>query len=296
MKVFENIIDLDPAFPFQINRYELRQEDNRDEVYHWHSCLEITYIEKGSATYFVNAYSFDAAEGDFILFNSAEPHGWTVNSKTASVLAMVFSSDFISGKPESFEYRYLAPFLSRGSSFLNKISSKDRDAETMAAIVREIFSEYRRRETGWNLMVKADVLRFLTFLMRSYTSDETVSEIDLSEKTVAMRQLEKVFLYVYRHYPEKIMLADMAALSNMSPAYFSRRFRQLTGRTFSDYLIDVRLGHARQMLRESKTDVASAAMDCGFANLSNFYRLYRKHLGSAPGSDRRASSQKTPNS
>lgn len=294
MKIVENRFDLDPAYPFQINRYELKKAVGNEVSYHWHACLEITYIENGSIDYFAGAHSFTASAGDFILFNHAEPHGWMVNSAAASVLAMVFSSDFIAGSPESFAYRYLSPFIRQGSSFVNFIPSADPDAGKMAETIKEIFQEYLRQDDGWQLMVKADVLRFLTFLTRSHTETAASSGIAPDEKAAAMRQLETVFLYVYRHYPEKITLQEMAGLVDLSSPYFSRRFRELTGRTFSDYLIDVRLGHARQLLRETAEDTASISRKCGFTNLSNFYRLYRKHFGSVPGRERKDQCSSSP--
>jgi hypothetical protein len=73
----------------------------------------------------------------------------------------------------------------------------------MAETIKEIFQEYLRQDDGWQLMVKADVLRFLTFLTRSHTETAASSGIAPDEKAAAMRQLETVFLYVYRHYRRK---------------------------------------------------------------------------------------------
>ena len=63
---------------------------------------------------------------------------------------------------------------------------------------------------------------------------------------------------------------------------FSSYFRKVTNISFSDYVTRMRINHARELLREGKKNVTEIAMECGFNNISNFYRLYKKHVGKTP--------------
>ena len=76
MIITKSDIPLSPAFPFQLEHRTLLPEDNRPDHYHWHSCFEITYIVSGQARYFVNGETYTVSDGDIILFNNIEAHGW----------------------------------------------------------------------------------------------------------------------------------------------------------------------------------------------------------------------------
>lgn len=96
------------------------------------------------------------------------------------------------------------------------------------------------------------------------------------------RRVQKVQNYVREHYNEEIRLTDLAEMVGMAPVAFSRFFRQRTGRTLSDYIIEQRLGHASRLLVDSTQTVAEICFDCGFNTLSNFNRLFKRSKGCTP--------------
>ena len=88
--------------------------------------------------------------------------------------------------------------------------------------------------------------------------------------------------YINDHYAEPLKLTDLAALVGMSPVAFSRFFRMRTGRTLSDYIIDIRLGFAARMLVDTTRNVSEICYECGFNNLSNFNRTFKAKRGFTP--------------
>ena len=99
---------------------------------------------------------------------------------------------------------------------------------------------------------------------------------------VDSRRVLKVQEYIDAHYREEVRLADLADLVGMTPTAFSRFFKLRTGRSISDYLIDIRLGHATRALVDSTMSVAEICYSCGFNNISNFNRIFKKKKGSSP--------------
>ncbi len=83
-------------------------------------------------------------------------------------------------------------------------------------------------------MIKANILRILTMLIRTY-QDESKSGEMLKEKKSAMKRLEQAISYIDHHYSEKITLDEVAAAAYMSSNYFSSYFRKVTGISFSEY-------------------------------------------------------------
>ena len=96
------------------------------------------------------------------------------------------------------------------------------------------------------------------------------------------RRVTKVQDYIAHHFSEDIRTETLASLIGMSTVSFSRFFAQRTGRTFSDYIIEMRLGHASRKLIDTDQTVAEICYDCGFNTLSNFNRLFRKYKGCSP--------------
>ena len=95
-----------------------------------------------------------------------------------------------------------------------------------------------------------------------------------------------IYVYMWKGHPlakrEKITLEEVASSVYMSSNYFSSYFRKVTNISFSDYVTRMRINHARELLRETDKNVTEIAMECGFNNISNFYRLYKKHVGKPP--------------
>ena len=95
-------------------------------------------------------------------------------------------------------------------------------------------------------------------------------------------EMDRARDYFEEHYNEDIRLETLADLVGMTPVAFSRFFHQRTGRTLSNYIIDIRIGTAARLLINSDQTVAEICYDCGFNTLSNFNRLFRKHKGCSP--------------
>ena len=95
-------------------------------------------------------------------------------------------------------------------------------------------------------------------------------------------KLNKIIDYINRHYAETIRLPDVAEMVNMREASFCRFIKQHTSRSFIDFLTDIRLGAASRALVDSADSIAEIGYKCGFNNLSNFNRIFKKKKGTTP--------------
>ncbi|HEX8503736.1 MAG TPA: AraC family transcriptional regulator [Hymenobacter sp.] len=96
------------------------------------------------------------------------------------------------------------------------------------------------------------------------------------------RRIEKVFEYMNANYSRPITLAEVSKLANMPEVSFSRFIKKRSGSTFIDSLNEIRLGHATRMLIDTTHNVAEVAYKCGFNNISNFNRIFKKKKGCTP--------------
>jgi AraC-like DNA-binding protein len=131
------------------------------------------------------------------------------------------------------------------------------------------------------------VTQFMTLLYElSLFKDEartlSTSSFAKTETHSDSRRVEKVREYIDQHYKEEIRLAQLADIAGMTPVSFSRFFKVRTGRSLTDYIIDIRLGYAARLLVDSTMSIAEICYDCGFNNLSNFNRIFKKKKRCAP--------------
>ena len=88
--------------------------------------------------------------------------------------------------------------------------------------------------------------------------------------------------YISTHYAERLTLEDMAQRVYLSPAYFSRVFKQETGETFTAYLNRVRIDHSRALLRRKDLRLVDIALMVGFEDQSYFTKVFKKVVGISP--------------
>lgn len=88
--------------------------------------------------------------------------------------------------------------------------------------------------------------------------------------------------YVQENYQKKISLAEVAKLMNMSPVSFNRFIKKRTGKTLTHYVNDVRIGYAAKCLLEQDLTIAEIAFKCGFNNIANFNRIFKKSKNCTP--------------
>lgn len=96
------------------------------------------------------------------------------------------------------------------------------------------------------------------------------------------RRIEKVFEYLNLNYSKPLTLAEVAKITNMPEVSFSRFIKKRTGKTFIDSLNEIRLGHASRMLIDTTTTISEIAYSCGFNNISNFNRVFKKKKNTTP--------------
>ncbi len=131
------------------------------------------------------------------------------------------------------------------------------------------------------------VMKLLTILHELSLADDTRelasrSFIQLDNKADEDPRINKVIEYLNRNYQQQVRLSDVASLVNMSEPSFCRFIKQRTSKSFVDFLTDIRIGFAVRLLIDSFLSVAEIGYACGFNNLSNFNRIFKKKKGMPP--------------
>ena len=247
---------------------------------HCHAEYELTFVEKGAG---VRRIVGDSAEviGDYdlvLIAGKGLEHVWEqheCNSTKIREITIQFSPDlFINSLIHKNQFDSILKMLesaSKGLSFPMDAILKVYDKLDTLASEREGFYA---------------VIKFLTILYELSNCENAQplasSSFARLEVNADSRRIQKVQEYLNKHYMEEIRLHQMSDLAGMTPVAFSRFFKLRTGKSLSDYIIYLRLGFAARLLVDSTRSIAEICYECGFNNLSNFNRIFKKKKGCSP--------------
>ncbi|MDP4239994.1 MAG: AraC family transcriptional regulator [Bacteroidota bacterium] len=113
---------------------------------------------------------------------------------------------------------------------------------------------------------------------RMLCNSSFINDSDSSES----RRIQKVINYLETNYQKNVSLNDVAKHVGMTDVSFSRFMKKRTGKNFIEYFNDLRLGFASHQLVNTNKYIAEVAFECGFDNLSNFNRIFKKRKGCTP--------------
>ncbi|MDR0895837.1 MAG: AraC family transcriptional regulator [Prevotellaceae bacterium] len=246
---------------------------------HCHAEFELNFTEHASGVRRVVGDSTEViGDYDLVLITGKElEHVWEQHectSKEIREITIQFSPDlffknFIN-KNQFESIRHMLDMAQRGLSF------------PMQAIMKVYnwLDSLASEEQGFYA-----VMHFLRILYELSQYDAQVLSSTSFAKIEALsesRRVQKVQKYIAEHYQEEIRLNTLADSVGMTPVSFSRFFHLRTGKTLSDYIIDIRIGYATRLLVDSARTVAEICYDCGFNNLSNFNRIFKRKKGCSP--------------
>ncbi len=101
------------------------------------------------------------------------------------------------------------------------------------------------------------------------------------------KTIQMIKQYISENYSKPIKLHEVATLANYSTSYFSIIFKQVVGVTFSDYLINIRINAAKNLLRTTRLNILDISQQVGYNDIKNFTKLFRKNVGVKPSSYRK---------
>ena len=246
---------------------------------HRHSEFELNFLTNCKGARRIVGDSVETiGEFDLVLVGHGIEHGWEQHECVSSNMREItiqFAEDLLGdsllGKKQLDKVRNMLTESSNGIVFpLSTIMKAYSRLERLS-----------KTDSGFN-----GLLEFLALLNEIAEAGNyrllASSSFASVEPACDSRRVQKVQEFIESNYKQEIRLNTIASLVGMAPTAFSRFFKLRTGKSISDYIIDVRLGHASRLLVDSTTSIAEISYDCGFNNISNFNRIFKKKKGHSP--------------
>lgn len=247
---------------------------------HRHNLYELNFVEHGAGCErFVGDSVEQIGEYELVLITSPNlEHAWTQGVCTSTdihEITIQFAFDYNEGTVFSTN-----PFRSIQQMF-------QRAQRGLCFPMDAIMRVYPRLHKLSSIPNGFDAAMEIMYILHELSLFDNARELSSSsfaqvKANSESRRVKRVKEYVAAHYMDNITLEQMSDLANMAPTAFSRFFKLRTGKTLSEYIVDVRLGAVVRKLIDTDDPVSGICFECGFNTLSNFNRLFRSRKGTSP--------------
>lgn len=232
---------------------------------HYHNYFEIELIFKGHGTEYINQHKIDIKPGLMYLLFPTDIHEYIIN-EDVQIYTISFDYPLI---PEN----YLPIFYNnKVENFIMNLT-KDR-LKLMQGLFENIIDEYTKNDEYSTSNIQHILSIILSHFIRKLPNKEKI-EINDNRLLLALNHL-------LVHFNESPTLQEIAELVGFNPSYFSTIFKQYTQKSYTEYLIELKILHAKKLLKINKMSILEISLSSGFESISNFNRFFKKIVGITP--------------
>lgn len=266
--------------------------DNISEAevpWHWHDELEILIVETGTARISVNGTDHMVKQGEGFFINSGALHGvWKTGREPCFLQSVVFHPRLVGGSVDSIIWqKYLEPLLSDPCRPWVHFANIQEWENAASRAIQGAWQVCVSEAEGFELEVREQLSR-LIFLLAKYCP---AAEKRPSEKTLRDGARIKIMLqYIQEHYDGELTLSKIAQSAAISKNECLRCFRSIIGSTPVQYVKQVRIQKAAELLSSTNRKISDIGAECGFQEMSYFAKTFRELKGYTPGEFRKRNS------
>lgn len=251
---------------------------------HWHEEIEIIYVEEGKLHVKIGEQDMDGEAGDLFFVNPRELHLMSSPDGKVKYYTLLFPIEFISFQSlDELEANLLAPIRSNQLMLPEQLTDEELKKKVREIVVKMIADNREIhhldiKEIGLSshhLQTRIYLLQILQMLYEAgvLTKAETAGNSNMQKELLG---------YIQNHYTEKITLSMLAEEFHLSEKYVSRYFVEHFYLPFSNYVVHLRLTHAKQLLETTEESITEIALQSGFSNVSYFIRAFKNAYDKSP--------------
>jgi AraC-like DNA-binding protein len=268
-----------PDHSFGVRKEMMPNINNR---WHYHPEIELIHFHKGAGTQFVGDHISQFEPGDVVLVGCNLPHFWKYDE--------VYYQDEVAAEPYSTVIHFFENFV--GERFLHLPETRH---------IKALLEKAKR-----GILFKGEIADKVSDLVEKIYLSEGIhqiialitclSEIALCEGAVLLsslgfkydfpesenKRINTIYNYTFNNFQKKIKQSEVAEIAGMTSNSFCRFFKNHTGKTYSDFITEIRVGYACKLLIANKMSIKEVCYESGFNSFSCFHEFFKKVTGKTP--------------
>lgn len=268
-----------PAQSFSVRQDMAPCINNR---WHYHPEVELIHFEKGSGTQFIGDNIRQFKTGDIVMVGAYLPHYWrfddmyfsqddhaAVDIRVAHFCENFWGNDFLQ-LPENKMIKTVLEKARRGIQITGKAK------KIIAGIMEELLTAWGAKRIfllmeALNVIAECDHVNSLSSIGFSPNVEESRNDC-----------INIIYEYSLANFKNKIHMDELADLAGISPKSFCRYFKSRTHKTYSKFLLEIKVGQACKLLIENKMPLKQLCYESGFNNFANFHKYFKLITGKSP--------------
>ena len=236
---------------------------------HWHDRLELALIHTGKMRVLLGEETIDFCAGDLLIVNTGQLHGGFAADQGVSYTTIMFEPAILQNNSQA-SVNLISPIIRRTVSFYNKTNRQD-----IVQTVRQLIDYATVSDISAPLLVQGKTYELLGLVYHNCMRPLSTEPIDDD-------RFRAVLAYVNEHYCSPLTTCVLSERFGYEESYFCRRFKAVTGMTFTRYVLLLRLEKAQKLLCSREIRTRDLAASCGFSDVGYFCRCFKRHLGVSP--------------
>ncbi|MDR7130220.1 AraC-like DNA-binding protein [Algoriphagus sp. 4150] len=256
---------------------------HHNDRWHFHHEIELIHFVKGEGVQFVGDSVKRFKNGDMVLIGAGLPHFWRFdesclirNDTKPSTEVLHFKEDFWGGDflniPENRMIKFTLEKAKRGIEITGATRKR----------VRKLLGVITTAEGSDRIIALLEMLSVISLCEDVHVLSSFGYQEAHAISNTANDRIAAVLEYSYSNFNRKIELEEIAEVAYLCPNYFCRYFKSRTGKTYTAFLNEIKIGHACRLLIENKECIKQIAYDSGFNNAASFYRFFKSYTGKSP--------------
>lgn len=235
---------------------------------------EIHFVEQGSGKFSIGDNLYDVESGDIIVLHSMEGNSFRSCNETFRLFYVTFCFESPGNSKKIKEFNGL---LREGILPL-KLS----DTSNLRKIFYSMHREITTKSIGHNLRIKLHFGALVMEILDNWNQQKGQEDIKHMISSNSYKLVNKVIVHLQDNFSGDITLEDIAKVVNLHPRYLCTLFRQITGKTISDFIRQIRIERAKRLLLYTSLSITEIAFEIGYNNSQYFSKIFNQVEGMEP--------------
>ncbi len=246
-----------------------------------HETFEMVYIKSGRGVFEIGEQNVSVGSNDIVIIKPNQRHKLSVASEDGCDFIVLYFK-FMDQTEHTLSEVSLGDFINfvsgreSGSFIKLKVSQKN----DIIVLLNRILKEQTNDQLGSELLNYLMLMELFVLISRALKAEW---ENSIKNKSPKIKELmQSAIQFVHNNFEREISITDIAKYVFLSPSYFTRAFKENTGLSPMQYLLNIRIKRACELLQETDQKVGEIALSVGFSNQQRFNDMFKKQTNMTP--------------